>query len=200
MILSSMPHKRPRRTSAEIERLKASMLAIIAAHDELTIRHLFYLMVSQSLIEKTETEYNNVVIRLALQLRRSGDIPYGKIVDGTRLYRQPRLYDSVAEALGETARLYRRDYWRNADERIECWKERAAEERKEERRKKALAAAKADVGSEYDPTESGRGVGIQLDVGSEYDPNYLRENLSELGTPPARAALREHGMVARLRS
>ncbi|RWC12356.1 MAG: hypothetical protein EOS52_19130 [Mesorhizobium sp.] len=102
------------------------MLAIVAAHEELTIRHLFYLMVSQSLIEKTETEYNNVVIRLALQLRRSGDIPYGKIVDGTRLYRQPRLYDSVYEALSETARLYRRDYWRNADERIECWCEKEA--------------------------------------------------------------------------
>ncbi|TPN38692.1 hypothetical protein FKO01_05020 [Mesorhizobium sp. B2-3-3] len=65
----------------------------------------------------------------------------------------------------------------HVNEATEYWKEKAAEERKEERRKKA----KANVGSEYDPTEIERGVGIQPDVGSEYDPNYLRTNLSDLG-------------------
>lgn len=124
--ISGMPYKRSRRTAAEIDGIKTSMLAIIAAHDELTIRHLFYLMVSQSIIEKTEAEYNNVVIRLALQMRRSGDIPFGKIVDGTRLYRVPRTYGSIEEALRETARLYRRDYWRDADELVEVWCEKEA--------------------------------------------------------------------------
>ena len=99
--------------------LKQQMLEIVASHDSLTVRHLFYLMVSAGLVEKTEACYNNVVIRLALQLRRSGDIPYGKIMDGTRLYRQPRLYDSVQEALNETARLYRRSYWTEADVQVE---------------------------------------------------------------------------------
>lgn len=125
-ILSGMPYKTARRTKADIDGLKQSMLDIIAQHDELTIRHLFYLMVSQGLIAKTEAEYNNVVIRLALQMRRSGDIPFGKIVDGTRLYREPRTYGSVEEALRETARLYRRSYWRDADERVEVWCEKEA--------------------------------------------------------------------------
>ena len=65
---------------------------------------------------------------------------------------------------------------------IAYWKERAAEERKEERRKKALAASKPEVGSEYDPTQDGRGVAMPPDVGSEYDPNYLGENLSGYGS------------------
>ena len=125
-VLSGMLDKRPRRTASEIADLKSSMLAIVASQEELTIRHLFYLMVSQSLIEKTEAEYNNVVIRLALQLRRAGEIPFGKIVDGTRLYRTPRLYGSVHEALSETARLYRRDYWRHSDELVEVWCEKEA--------------------------------------------------------------------------
>lgn len=125
-VLSGMPYKNNRRTKAEIDGLKDAMLGIISEHRELTIRHLFYLMVSQNLIEKTETEYNNVVIRLALQMRRSGDIPFGKIVDGTRLYREPRTYGSVEEALRETARLYRRSYWRDASERVEVWCEKEA--------------------------------------------------------------------------
>ncbi|MBX3598582.1 MAG: hypothetical protein KF874_13510 [Rhizobiaceae bacterium] len=102
------------------------MLSIVAGQEELTVRHLFYLMVAAGLIEKTEAEYNNVVIRLALQLRRTGEIPYGKIVDGTRLYRTPRLYGSVQEALTETARLYRRDYWRNSENLLEVWCEKEA--------------------------------------------------------------------------
>lgn len=119
-------NKRRRRSSAEIEGLKTMMLSIIGRHDRLTIRHLFYLMVSARLIDKTEAEYNNVVIRLALQLRRSGEIPPGKIVDGTRLYRVPRSYDSVEDAMLETARLYRRSYWRDADQLVEVWCEKEA--------------------------------------------------------------------------
>ena len=124
--LSGMPYKRHRRSKSEIETIKAAILSVIDEHDELTIRHLFYILVSRGVIEKTETEYNNVVIRLALQMRRSGDIPFGKIVDGTRLYRVPRSYGSVEEALRDTARLYRRDYWRHADELVEVWCEKEA--------------------------------------------------------------------------
>lgn len=124
--LSGMPDKRARRTQAEIDRLRETILSIIAHHQELTIRHLFYLMVSRGVIEKTEVEYNNVVVRLALQLRRSGDIPFGKIVDGSRLYRVPRTYGSIADALNDTARLYRRDYWRHSDQLIEVWCEKDA--------------------------------------------------------------------------
>jgi hypothetical protein len=125
-VLSGMPHKRSRRSSSEIADLKQAMLDIVEAESSLTIRHLFYRMVSQGLIEKTEAEYNNVVIRLALQLRRSGEIPAGKIVDGTRLYRKPRLFDSVEQALAETASMYRRNYWTDAEQLVEVWCEKEA--------------------------------------------------------------------------
>lgn len=124
--LSPMPHKRHRRSKAEVDDLKNAILRIVMGEESLTVRHLFYRMVGEGLIEKTEDEYKNVVIRLALQLRRSGDIPFGKIVDGTRLYRQPRSYGSVEEALRETARLYRRDYWRDAEQLVEVWCEKEA--------------------------------------------------------------------------
>lgn len=125
-VLSSMPHKRARRTAAEIRLLRDTMLDTIANNDEMTVRHLFYLMVSAGVIDKSEVEYNNVVVRLCLQLRRSGEIPFGKIVDGSRLYRFPRSYGSIQEALTETARLYRRSYWRDADQLVEVWCEKDA--------------------------------------------------------------------------
>lgn len=125
-ILSGMPHKRRRRTKQEMEILKSAILDIVGKHEELTVRHLFYLMVAAGTIEKTEAEYNNVVIRLALEPRRDGLIPFGKIVDGTRLYRIPRSYGSIKEALEETAGVYRRDYWRNADQLVEVWCEKEA--------------------------------------------------------------------------
>lgn len=124
--LSGMPDKRSRRSAGAIESLKQAILDIVSDHEELTVRHLFYLMVGRGLIDKTEVEYNNVVVRLTLQLRRSGDIPFGKIVDGSRLYRVPRTYGSVAEAIEDAARFYRRDYWRSSDQLIEVWCEKDA--------------------------------------------------------------------------
>lgn len=124
--LYGMPDRRTRRSSAEVEDLRQTILEIVGEHEQLTIRHLFYLMVSRGVIDKTEVEYNNVVVRLALQLRRSGDIPFGRIVDGSRLYRVPRTYGSIQDALDDTARLYRRDYWRQADRLVEVWCEKDA--------------------------------------------------------------------------
>lgn len=124
--LYGMPDRRTRRSSAEVEDLRQTILDIVGEHQQLTIRHLFYLMVSRGVIDKTEIEYNNVVVRLALQLRRSGDIPFGRIVDGSRLYRVPRTYGSIQDTLDDTARLYRRDYWRQADQLVEVWCEKDA--------------------------------------------------------------------------
>lgn len=124
--LSNMPDKRHRRTKAEIGALENAILDIIGSTTSLTIRHLFYRMVGAGLIEKSEEEYNNVVIRLALKLRRDGAIPFGKIVDGSRLYRMPRLFGSGSEALEETAALYRRNYWSLAHELVEVWCEKDA--------------------------------------------------------------------------
>ncbi|MHA6641325.1 hypothetical protein [Mesorhizobium sp. A623] len=61
------------------------------------------------------------------------------------------------------------------------WKEIEAARRKEDRRKKQ-ASSKPDVGPNIDPTEISRGDNNWPDVGPDIDPNYLRGNLSSLGT------------------
>ena len=51
------------------------MIRIVAADHPMTLRGLFYRLVSDGLIPKTENEYEKVG-RYLLKLRRDGAIPY----------------------------------------------------------------------------------------------------------------------------
>jgi len=59
----------------------------------------------------------------------------------------------------------------------EYWTSIEANRRKEERRKKRF-----DVGTNIDPTETGRGDSNCPDVGTNIDPNYHRGNLGGIGS------------------
>src|SRR5262249_4520156 len=60
------------------------------------------------------------------QLRRTCELPYRDIADLTRWMRKPDTFNSVEEALQETARLYRKSLWRDADAYVEVWDEKDA--------------------------------------------------------------------------
>jgi hypothetical protein len=62
----------------------------------------------------------------ARELRRDGQLAYEDIADATRWMRKPRSYDSVEDALAETARLYRRNLWRDSEDYVEVWIEKDA--------------------------------------------------------------------------
>lgn len=109
-----------------MEAIRQALLEIVNAGSGMTVRHLFYRLVGAGIVEKTEAEYDGTVARLAVELRRSGDIPFGKIIDGSRLYTAPRTYDGVADALRNTASHYRRSYWATADRTLEVWCEKDA--------------------------------------------------------------------------
>ena len=64
--------------------------------------------------------------RLLVELRRDGVIPYGWIADSIRWQRKPRTWDSAEEAIRETARLYRRNVWRDLKTYVEVWCEKDA--------------------------------------------------------------------------
>jgi hypothetical protein len=79
-----------------------------------------------SLIEKTEGEYKQTVIRLLVDMRRSGEIPYEWIADNTRWMRKPKTHYSAAVALEEFANAYRRDLWVVQPVYVEVWCEKDA--------------------------------------------------------------------------
>jgi hypothetical protein len=120
------PIRRSRRSRAEMDAIRAAIVTTANAGDGMTVRHLFYRLVAQGVVEKSEPAYDQIVVRLALEMRRDGSIPFGKIVDGSRLYTMPDTFNGVHDAIAETARLYRRSYWRNADRTLECWVEKDA--------------------------------------------------------------------------
>jgi hypothetical protein len=59
-------------------------------------------------------------------MRRSGQLPYDWLADNTRWQRRPTTYGSVAQALIETAKFYRKWLWRDAGCYVEVWLEKDA--------------------------------------------------------------------------
>jgi hypothetical protein len=97
------------------------MVELASRNKPVTNRQLFYLLVSAMVIEKLEREYKNVVLRLSLDLRERGQIPWEWIVDETRFYFAPTTYDSLADLLEASAEVYRRSLWGTADVNVQVW-------------------------------------------------------------------------------
>jgi hypothetical protein len=92
----------------------------------MTVRQLFYRLVSQGIIDKTEQEYKQTVVRLLAEMRRSGQIPFSWIADNTRWMRKPKTHSGLAAALDETASVYRRAIWDEQNAYVEIWLEKDA--------------------------------------------------------------------------
>jgi hypothetical protein len=115
-----------RRTRSEIESIRATIYDVLATDNPMTVRQVFYQLVSRGVIGKTEGEYHQTVIRLLGSMRRSGEIPFGWIADTTRWMRKPQTYDSLRGMLELTKETYRRALWSNQDVYVEVWLEKDA--------------------------------------------------------------------------
>jgi len=119
--------KRRRATNSEMEERAEFLIAYADEHGPVTVRQLYYQAEVYGLpgIDKTEAGYNKIQYQV-LQLRRDGRLPYGDIADATRWMRKPTSYDSIEEALQETAATYRKSLWRDMRGRVEIWVEKDA--------------------------------------------------------------------------
>ena len=133
------PIKRRRRTKAEIWVIKSAIYWVCHYDHPVTCRQVFYRLVSQGIIGKSETEYKSTVIRLLGEMRKDGTIPYEQVADNTRWMRKPEAYSSLSDMAAATARFYRRAIWDNQDVYVEVWTE-----------KDALSGVLYDITSEYD--------------------------------------------------
>lgn len=142
------PTKRVRRSKADIEGIKGAVYEIVAADHPMTVRQVFYQLVNRGTIEKTEEAYQGTVVRLLTAMRIAGDLPFAWIVDHTRRRRVTETWDSVDEAVQDTARFYRKSALKTSPAYIEIWVE-----------KDALSGIMWDVTSEYDvPLLSSKGM------------------------------------------
>jgi hypothetical protein len=142
------PIRRSRRTRIEIDDIKEAIVGVIRSCPPMTVRQVFYQLVSRGAVEKTEKEYQQTVIRLMAEMRLAGELPFDWIIDESRRRQVTQTYDNITEALEDTAKFYRRSALRDADDYIEIWCE-----------KDALSGVLWDVTSDYDvPLMVSRGM------------------------------------------
>lgn len=133
------PIRRTRRTKANVAVIRNAIHDVIADDPPMTVRQVFYQLVTRGVIDKTEEQYQRTVIRLMTEMRLSGALPFSWVVDESRRVRVTQTYDNVADAIKQTARFYRRSALAQEPDYLEIWCE-----------KDALAGALWDVTSDYD--------------------------------------------------
>lgn len=137
--LTGRPNKRRRRTRAEMASIRQAIIDTLEEDPPMTVRQVFYLLETRGVIEKTEAEYNGVVVRLLTEMRLTGEVPWNYIVDSSRRRLRNVTYDGINEAAERTARVYRRNALDLSPDYIEVWCE-----------KEALAGVISQVTDEFD--------------------------------------------------
>jgi hypothetical protein len=122
-----------------MDTIRKAILDVLAQDRPITVRQVFYRLTSRGAIDKTEEEYKGTVVRLLVEMRRTGEIPFGWIADNTRWMRKPSTFNGLESALSRTAETYRRAVWDAQDAYVEIWLE-----------KDALAGVLLDVTAPWD--------------------------------------------------
>jgi hypothetical protein len=99
---------------------------VLANDNPMTVRQVFYQLVGRGIVEKTEAEYKQTVVRLLTDMRRAHEIPFSWIADNTRWMRKPCIYDSLHHMLEVTKATYRRALWNDQSAYVEIWLEKDA--------------------------------------------------------------------------
>ena len=142
------PTKRTPRTKADVTAIRDAIIEVIEDDPPMTVRQVFYQLVTRGVIDKTEEQYQGTVIRLMTDMRIDGSLPYDWVVDESRRVRITQTFDSIEHALEQTAQFYRRSALEQSEDYIEVWCE-----------KDALAGSLWDVTSDYDvPLMVSRGM------------------------------------------
>ena len=114
---SSAVKTRVRRTNSELEAVDTAIVYAVATETPVTVRGVFYRVVSSGAIDKSETGYRTVQRRL-LELRRSSAVSYSAITDGTRLRLKPDSWTNADRMLEDVAASYRRALWNDQDAEV----------------------------------------------------------------------------------
>lgn len=115
----------PRATKEAVIGRRQHLYNIVAAMKPMTVRQVFYQATVRNVVEKSEAGYNKVQTDL-VQMRRAGTLPYSWLADNTRWQRKPLTFNSVQDALDDTARFYRKALWADAGAYVEVWLEKDA--------------------------------------------------------------------------
>jgi hypothetical protein len=91
----------------------------------LTLRQLYYQLVSRNIIENLQNEYKRLS-RLLTDARMAGIVDWEAIEDRIRVPRIPADFENMREFVSRAAKVYRLDRWKDQDNYIEVWTEKDA--------------------------------------------------------------------------
>ena len=98
--------------------------AILAAHNPMTVRQVYYQLVSRQ-VENNRNRYQAVSDAI-VKARQQGIIPWEWIEDRLRRPREVSMWADLAEFSDVAARAYRRDVWVTQPVYVEVWLEKDA--------------------------------------------------------------------------
>lgn len=169
---------------------------ILEAFNPMTLRQVYYQLVSRQVIENNRSTYQAVSNAL-VDARREGIIPWDWMEDRTRKPSIWAMYDSPADFAWHMKYRYKKDVWNTQPARVEVWLE-----------KDALSGLFKDivghygvtlcVGRGYDGWDSihnaaeryGAGEDVTVLYFGDFDPSgedmarSLRDRLADLGSRP----------------
>jgi hypothetical protein len=123
---SPKPIKRQRRTKAAVTSVCDTIRRLLEESHPQTVRQVFYALTVTGAVAKHEGEYKQTVIRLLVDMRETGAIPFHWIADNTRWMRKPSSFTGIEECLTACAETYRRNLWTSMPVYVEVWCEKDA--------------------------------------------------------------------------
>src|SRR5882672_2253647 len=105
------------------KRLIGQAAGILAEESPMTIRQLFYRLVSVAAIENNRNDYQRVSTTMT-KARNDGRIDFHCIVDRSRPEYMPNVFDDAAHYARVVSKSYRKDFWQLQPQRVEVWCEK----------------------------------------------------------------------------
>jgi hypothetical protein len=109
-----------------IKSIRDTIKDIIEQSHPQSCRQIFYATTVLGAVEKIEKEYQRTIIRLLVEMREAGTIPFEHISDNTRWMRKPSSFTGLEQCLESCANDYRRNLWATAPAYVEIWCEKDA--------------------------------------------------------------------------
>lgn len=112
-----------RRKDTKRARIIAAAQSFLETEEQMTLRHLHYLLVSAHIIRNTKTDYQ-YVSETIVEARETGEIDYDAIRDGVRESITFNSWENPGEFAEAVAGAYRKDIWKTQQDAVEIWVEK----------------------------------------------------------------------------
>ncbi|OGA72974.1 MAG: hypothetical protein A3G81_22520 [Betaproteobacteria bacterium RIFCSPLOWO2_12_FULL_65_14] len=122
--MKSRTARRGRGKAQKTLALIAAAARILEEIQPASIRAVCYRLFTEGLIKSMEKSNTNTVSRLLVGAREDGEIPWGWVVDETRVAESIATWENPTEIIEATVRDYRKNYWTDQPEWVEVWSEK----------------------------------------------------------------------------